>query len=169
MKRTLLIGSAFLATLMSSSGCKEETLESSSVKLTSALEPEGGEGKSTSSNPIEFPSVKFTSEPREASLIIDGKLMGKTPIGVPLDPKDLIEGIIIQTSIEDYHPAHFKLTESPPDSILSFLPGHESEAVDTKDHNGELQHVHIILKNSDVPSIPNPSTANPPITVAPQN
>lgn len=167
MKRTLLICSAFLAALMSSSGCKEKPPESSSVKLTS--EPEGVEGKSTSSNPIEFPSVKFTSEPRGASLIIDGKLMGKTPIDVPLDPEDLSEGIIIQTSIEDYHPTHFKLTESPPELILSFLPGHESEAVDTKGHIGELQHVHIVLKNSDVPPIPNPSTANPPITVAPQN
>ena len=84
MIRTLLISSAFLAALMSSSGCKEEPPESSSVKLTSASEPEGEEGKSTFSNSIEFPSVKFTSEPREASLMIDGNLMGKTPIAVPL-------------------------------------------------------------------------------------
>ena len=159
MKRTLLISSAFLAALISSSGCKEEFPQSSSVKLT--LEPEGGEGKSTSSNSIEFPSVKFTSEPREASLIIDGKLMGKTPIDVPLDPKDLIGGIIIQTSIEDYHPVHFKLTASSTLLRKSALPGNYGET-HIKSHNGELQYVHIILKNSDVPPIPNPSTANPP-------
>lgn len=166
MKRTLLISSAFLAALMSSSGCKEESPESSSIKLT--LEPEGGEGKSTSSNPIEFPSVKFTSEPREASLIIDGKLMGKTPIAVPLDPKNIIGGIVIQTSIEGCHPAHFKLTASSTSSRISSFPGHYGEP-HIKFHNGELQHVHIVLKNSDVPSISNPSMANPPITVAPQN
>ena len=166
MKRTLRICSAFLAALMSSSGCKEETPESSSVKFTS--EPEGGEGKFTSSNPIEFPSVKFTSEPRKASLIIDGKLMGKTPIDVPLDPKDLIRGIIIQTSIEDYHPAHFKLTASSTFLGISALPGDSGET-HTKCHNGELQNVHLVLKNSGVPSIPNPSTANSSITAAPQN
>lgn len=155
MKRTLLICSAFLAALMSFSGCKEESPESSSVKLTSASEPEGGEGKSTSSNSIEFPFVKFTSEPRGASLIIDGKLMGKTPIAIPLDPKDLIEGITIQTSIEDYHPAHFELTASSTLLGISALPGDYGET-HTKCHNGELQHVHIVLKNSDVPPIPNP-------------
>ena len=168
MKRTLLICSAFLAALMSSSGCKEQSPESSSVKLTSSSESEGGEGKSTSSNPIEFPSVKFTSEPRKASLIIDGNLMGKTPIDIPLDPKDLIGGIRIQASIEDYHPAHFKLTASSTFLGISALPGDSGET-HTKCHNGELQHVHIVLKNSDVPPISNPSMANPPITVAPQN
>ncbi len=168
MKRTLLISSAFLAALISSSGCKEETLESSSVKLTSALEPEGREEKSTSSNSIEFPSVKFTSEPREASLMIDGNLMGKTPIAVPLYPKDLIGGIIIQASIEGCHPAHFKLTASSTILGISALPGNYGET-HAKCHNGELQHVHIVLKNSDVPPIPNPSTANSPIPVAPQN
>lgn len=114
------------------------------------------------------PSVKFTSEPREASLMIDGNLMGKTPIDVPLDPKDLIGGIIIQASIEDYHPAHFKLTASPILLKISAFPGDYGET-HTKCHNGELQHVHIVLKNFDVPPISNPSTVNSSITAAPQN
>ena len=100
--------------------------------------------------------------------MIDGNLMGKTPIAVPLYPKDLIGGIIIQASIEDYHPVHFKLTASSTLLWKSALPGNYGET-HIKNHNGELQHVHIVLKKFDVPPISNPSTANPPIPVAPQN